>query len=290
MVNLITPLLDGLTWGIILVLISMGLTLIFGFLKVLNFAHGAFYMLGGYVFYSVVGETGSYLVGLAAAIVAVAVLAVFVEMVLLRPSYDFGPITQFIVMLGVAFVIEGLIIVIWGPSGKNVNTPDLLTGSTTLGGVSYPSYRLFVALVSLVLIGAIAVFLRYSIIGLAIRAGLTDKMMVRALGYDVPRIYTMVFAGGIIITAFAGALMTPMRGVEPGTGNSILLLAFIVVIIGGIGSFRGSVVAGLGVGLTDIFIARFVSFRLAGLSVFFILLIVLIVRPHGLFGTQGVMD
>jgi branched-subunit amino acid ABC-type transport system permease component len=289
-VNLITPLLDGLTWGIILVLISMGLTLIFGFLKVLNFAHGAFYMLGGYVFYSVVGETGSYLVGLAAAIVAVAVLAVFVEMVLLRPSYDFGPITQFIVMLGVAFVIEGLIIVIWGPSGKNVNTPDLLTGSTTLGGVSYPSYRLFVALVSLVLIGAIAVFLRYSIIGLAIRAGLTDKMMVRALGYDVPRIYTMVFAGGIIITAFAGALMTPMRGVEPGTGNSILLLAFIVVIIGGIGSFRGSVVAGLGVGLTDIFIARFVSFRLAGLSVFFILLIVLIVRPHGLFGTQGVMD
>jgi len=289
-VNLITPLLDGLTWGIILVLISMGLTLIFGFLKVLNFAHGAFYMLGGYVFYSVVGETGSYLVGLAAAIVAVAVLAVFVEMVLLRPSYDFGPITQFIVMLGVAFVIEGLIIVIWGPSGKNVNTPDLLTGSTTLGGVSYPSYRLFVALVSLVLIGAIAVFLRYSIIGLAIRAGLTDKTMIRALGYDVPRIYTMVFAGGIIITAFAGALMTPMRGVEPGTGNSILLLAFIVVIIGGIGSFRGSVVAGLGVGLTDIFIARFVSFRLAGLSVFFILLIVLIVRPHGLFGTQGVMD
>lgn len=290
MVNLITPLLDGLTWGIILVLISVGLTLIFGFLKVLNFAHGAFYMLGGYVFYSVVGETGSYLLGLAAAIVTVAVLAVFVEMVLLRPSYDFGPITQFIVMLGVAFVIEGLIIVIWGPSGKNVNTPDLLTGSTTLGGVSYPSYRLFVALVSLVLIGAIAVFLRYSIIGLAIRAGLTDKTMVRALGYDVPRIYTMVFAGGIIITAFAGALMTPMRGVEPGTGNSILLLAFIVVIIGGIGSFRGSVVAGLGVGLTDIFIARFVSFRLAGLSVFFILIIVLIVRPHGLFGTQGVMD
>jgi branched-subunit amino acid ABC-type transport system permease component len=229
-------------------------------------------------------------VGLAAAIVTVAVLAEFVEMVLLRPSYDFGPITQFIVMLGVAFVIEGLIIVIWGPSGKNVNTPDLLTGSTTLGAVSYPSYRLFVAIVSLVLIGAIAVFLRYSIIGLAIRAGLTDKTMVRALGYDVPRIYTMVFAGGIIITAFAGALMTPMRGVEPGTGNSILLLAFIVVIIGGIGSFRGSVVAGLGVGLTDIFIARFVSFRLAGLSVFFILLIVLIVRPHGLFGTQGVMD
>ena len=290
MVDLVTPLLDGFTWGIILVLISVGLTLIFGFLKVLNFAHGAFYMLGGYVFFSVVEATGNYPVAFAASCLTVSVLAVFVEVALLRHSYDFGPITQFIVMLGVAFVIEGLIVVIWGPSGRNVNTPQLLASSTSLFGITYPTYRLFVAVVSLVLIVAIAALLRYSIIGLAIRAGLTDKMMVRALGYDVPRIYTLVFASGILITGFAGALMTPMRGVEPGTGNSILLLAFIVVIIGGVGSFRGSVVAGLGVGLTDIFIARFVSFRLSGLSLFFILLVVLIVRPHGLFGTQGVMD
>jgi branched-subunit amino acid ABC-type transport system permease component len=273
-----------------LVMISIGLTLIFGFLRVLNFAHGAFYMLGGYVVFHVIDGFGSFWLGLLVAPIAVGVIAIVVERLLLRPTYDLGPITQVIITIGLTYVIEGLVVYIWGPSSKNINIPSQLTGSVDLLGISYPSYRAFITVVGVVTILATWSFLRYTDIGLAIRASLTDKQMARALGYDIPFIYTLVFTGGVMIAALAGALMLPLDGVSPQTGGTMLLPAFIVVVVGGLGSFRGTIVAGLGIGLTDIMVARYVAFQYADVSIFGILLLVLIVKPNGIFGAKDVFD
>lgn len=286
----ITPLLDGLSWAVMLILIAMGLTLIFGFLEVVNFAHGGFYMLGGFVLFATVNAGQSFFIGVAGAILVVALLGVVTERLLLRPSYDFGPITQLLIMVGVALVIEGLVIFVWGEQAKGVATPAALGGSVGILGSTYPVYRLFLVVVGVVVITAVWLFLKRSRLGLVIRASLTDKEMARAFGNDIPTIYTLVFAGGVSIAALAGALMTPIRGIGPGTGATILLQAFIVVVVGGLGSFRGSIVAGLGLGMIDILVARYIAFQLSGITVIFVLLIVLLVRPRGLFGVEGVME
>jgi branched-subunit amino acid ABC-type transport system permease component len=286
----VTPLLDGLSWGVMLVLIAMGLTLIFGFLEVVNFAHGGYYMLGGYMVFASVDAGYGFLPGVIGAIVVVAVLGILTEKILLKPSYDFGPITQLLIMVGAALVIEGSVILIWGEQGKGVQTPELFAGSVNVLGSAYPLYRLVLIAVGLVVIAAVWLFLERSRIGLVIRASLTDKEMARAFGNNIPRIYTFVFASGVAIAAFAGALMTPLRGVGPATGASILLTAFIVVVVGGLGSYRGSVVAGLSLGMIDMLVARYVSFRLSGITIIGVLVVVLILKPRGLFGVEGVME
>lgn len=286
----VTPLLDGLSWGVMLVLIAMGLTLIFGFLEVVNFAHGGYYMLGGYMVFASVDAGYGFLPGVIGAIVVVAVLGILTEKILLKPSYDFGPITQLLIMVGAALVIEGGVILIWGEQGKGVQTPELFAGSVNVLGSAYPLYRLVLIAVGLVVIAAVWLFLERSRIGLVIRASLTDKEMARAFGNNIPRIYTFVFASGVAIAAFAGALMTPLRGVGPATGASILLTAFIVVVVGGLGSYRGSVVAGLSLGMIDMLVARYVSFRLSGITIIGVLVVVLILKPRGLFGVEGVME
>lgn len=273
-----------------LVLIAMGLTLIFGFLEVVNFAHGGYYMIGGYIVFATVKAGYGFFTGVVGAIVIVALLGVITERLLLKPSYDFGPITQLLIMVGVALVIEGVVIFVWGEQAKGVATPAALSGSVNILGSTYPIYRLFLVAVGIVVIATVWLFLGRSRFGLVIRASLTDKEMARAFGNDIPTIYMLVFAGGVAIAALAGALMTPIRGIGPGTGATILLQAFIVVVVGGLGSFRGSVVAGLGLGMLDMLVARYIAFKLSGITIIFVLLVVLIVRPRGLFGVKGVME
>jgi branched-subunit amino acid ABC-type transport system permease component len=286
----ITPLLDGLSWGIMLVLIAMGLTLIFGFLEVVNFAHGGYYMIGGYVVFASVTAGYGFFVGVLAAIVVVALLGVLTERLLLKPSYDFGPVTQLLVMVGVALAIEGAVILTWGEQAKGVPIPEMFSGSVNVLGSAYPIYRLVLMVVGTVIIVGVWLFLERSRMGLVIRASLTDKEMARAFGNNIPAIYTFVFASGVAIAALAGALMAPIRGIGPETGASILLQAFIVVVVGGLGSYRGSVVAGIGLGMLDILVARYISFRLSGITVIAVLLVVLIIQPRGLFGVKGVME
>jgi len=287
---IVSAVLDGLNWAVMLILISVGLSLIFGFLEVINFAHGAFYMLGGYILYATVQMMESFWIGLLTAIVAIAVLGAITEFVLLRPSYDLGPITQVLIMIGLAFIVQGMVIIIWGERAKSVNRPSMLSGPIEALGVAYPKYRAFQIVLGVILIGAIWAFLRYTNIGLVIRASLSDKTMAYALGNDIPRIYTLVFAGGVATAALAGALMTPIRSVDPLTGGTILLQAFIVVVVGGLGSFRGTILAGLLIGMTDTLVARFVSFKFSGLVGVAILLVVLVIRPRGFFGEKGVME
>lgn len=286
----VTPLLDGLSWAVMLILIATGLTLIFGFLEVVNFAHGAYYMLGGYFVFAIVDAGFGFYVGVVGALVAIGLLGVLTERLLLKPSYDFGPITQLLIMVGLALVIEGAVIYVWGEQAKGVSAPALLNGSVNLLGITYPLYRLFLVALGIIVIGAVWLFLERSRYGLVIRASLTDKEMARAFGNDIPTIYTLVFAGGVVIAALAGALMTPIRGIGPSTGATILLQAFIVVVVGGLGSFRGSVAAGLGLGVLDILVARYISFRLSGITLIAVLLIVLLIRPRGLFGVKGVLE
>lgn len=289
-IGFVTPLLDGLSWGVMLVLIAVGLTLIFGFLEVVNFAHGAFYMLGAYLVFTTVDAVGNFWLGLVVAIVAVGLLGGITEMVLLRTTYDLSPITQLLILIGFGLVIEGSVILIWGDRGKSVSTPNLFADSVQFMGITYPEYRIFQLVFGTLIVGLLWVFLQRSTIGLAIRASLVDKTMARSLGYDIPRIYTIVFAGGVAIAALAGGLMVPIRGIHPGTGATVLLQAFIVVVVGGLGSFRGTVVAGLFIGVTDVLVARYISFQLSGVTVIFILLIILVIRPRGLFGEEGVME
>jgi branched-subunit amino acid ABC-type transport system permease component len=287
---IITPLLDGLSWRVMLVLISMGLTLIFGFLEVVNFAHGGYYMLGGYMAFVSVNAGFGFVPGVLGAIVVITLLGVLTERLVLKPSYDFGPITQLLIMVGVALIIEGAVVLIWGEQSKGVSIPDLLSGSVSFLGVTYPIYRLTIMTIGAIVIVAVWLFLQRSRVGLVIRASLTDKEMARSFGNDIPTIYTLVFAGGVATAALAGALMTPIRGIGPGTGATILLQAFIVVVVGGLGSYRGSVIAGLGLGMLDILVVRYVSFRLGGITIIAALLVVLLIKPRGLFGVQGVMQ
>ena len=289
-ISQITPLLDGLSWGVMLALIAIGLSLIFGFLEVINFAHGGYYMIGGYVLFAVVSAGYGFFAGVAGAVVVVAILGILTERLLLKPSYDFGPITQLLILVGVALSIEGAVILIWGEQSKGVPVPDLLTGSVDMLGSAYPIYRLVIMAVGAAVIIGVWLFLERSRIGLVIRASLTDKEMARAFGNDIPTIYTFVFASGVAIAAFAGALMTPIRGIGPATGALILLQAFIVVVVGGLGSYRGSVVSGLGLGMIDILVARYISFRLSGITIIVVLLIVLLRQPRGLFGVKGVLE
>lgn len=280
--------LNGMTLGVILALSAIGLTLIFGYLSIVNFAHGAYYMIGGYAFFSVMSSVGNFWLALVAAPLVVGVLGVLTERLLLRPTYHLEPITQMLIMVGVALGIEGGVLIIWGEHSRGVNIPSALAGQTGLLGVETTTYRLFVLVVGIAAIVAVWAFLRFTRVGLVIRASLDDKEMVRALGTDINRIYMLVFAGGVALAALAGALLTPIRGVSPLTGSTVLLDAFIIVVIGGLGSFRGSVVAGVGVGLLSVLITRNVSTRLSGLVIFFVLIVILVVRPRGLFGQEGV--
>lgn len=286
----IVPLLDGLSLGLILVMVSIGLTLIFGFLGVINFAHGGFYMLGAYVAFSIANAVGNFWIALAGVLLAFVVGGAVIERVLLRPTYELDAITQLLITVGIALGIEGGVILVWGENPKNVSAPAVLSGQINAFGITYPSYRLFLILIGVLFIVLTWAFLEYTNVGLVVRASLTDETMARALGNDIAVTYTLVFAGAIALTAVSGALMAPLRGVNPETGASILLEAFIVVVMGGLGSFRGSVVAGLLVGFTDVLVGRYISFRLSGFVIFALLVVVLLVRPSGIFGKEGVME
>jgi len=286
--SLLGPILNGLSWGLMLAVISIGLTLIFGFLGVLNFTHGAFYMLGGYLAVSIVKFGGNFWLALVAVPVIIFVVGTIVELITLRPTYHLGEVTQFIITLGLLFIMETAILVIWGTGTMNLDTPALLSGLTTVGSLSFPSYRLFLIVIGSLIIGATWAVLKYTEIGIVIRASLTDKEMARAMGFDIPRIYTFVFGTGVAIAAVAGLLMTPLRSVNPFTGSAIILEAFIVVIIGGLGSFRGSIVAALAIGMTQVLVIRSVSIRWSNVVSIALLVLVLIIRPHGLFGIEGV--
>jgi branched-chain amino acid transport system permease protein len=276
----------GLVLGGILVLMAVGLSLIFGLMTVVNFSHGALYMLGAYVAFSIFGLTKSFWLSLILAPLVVGMLGLLIERVLIRPLYGRSPDDPLLLTFGLSLVIVETVKVIWGKVGLTVDPPRDLAGAVDLGFMNFPLYRLFVVAVTAAVLVGLWLLLEKTNIGLVIRAGTRDPLMVRALGVDLGRIWLVVFGLGIGLAGLAGVLAAPMRGVYAEMGVEIIIECFVVVVVGGMGSLPGAVVAGLLIG-EIVSLTTFFAPKLTEIVVFLTMAVVLLVRPSGLFGEAG---
>jgi branched-chain amino acid transport system permease protein len=283
----LTQILNGFVLGVIFVLIALGLSLIFGLLGVINFAHGDLLLLGTYVAWTVMSATNSMLLAVLLAPVVVAAVGVVIERFTLRPIYDREPTLQFLLTFGLAEVLREGIQIVWGRQSKSFPIPAWGAGSVDFGLFSYPRYRLILIAVTAALIAALYVVLERTDIGLIIRAGAHDRTMVNVLGINVSYVYALTFGLGSALAGVAGALIAPVRGVYPLLGVDLLIPSFVVVIIGGLGSLRGSIVGGLIVG--QLIVLTGISFpAMSRIVIFVAMALVLLVRPRGLMGEKGV--
>jgi len=279
----------GLVLGMIFVLLAIGLSLIFGLMTVVNFSHGAFYMLGAYFGFFLLGFTKNFWFALLIAPILVGVFGLLVERVLIRPLYGRSPDDPLLLTFGLSLVLVELVRVIWGKFGLTFDPPKLLAGAVNLGFTMFPLYRLFVIAVTAVVLVALWLFLVKTPIGLVIRAGSRDPLMVRALGFDLGRIWLLVFGIGSGLAGLAGVLAGPMRGVYAEMGVTMIIESFVVVVVGGMGSLPGAVVAGLLIGQVVSLTTFFVP-KMAEIMVFIFMAAVLLIRPSGLFGEEGLME
>ncbi|WP_237478319.1 branched-chain amino acid ABC transporter permease [Lichenibacterium dinghuense] len=294
--------LDGLTWdlvalqlftglalGAVYVLLAVGLSLIFGMLTVVNFAHGAFYLVGAYVGYEVLTLGGSFWLSLAVVPAAVGLLGLAVERVLIRPLYGRSVDDPLLLTFGLGYVITELVRIAFGKSGLPFDTPDALQGAADIGIGFFPLYRLFVMAVTAAVLLALWVALERTRFGLIIRAGARDPVIVRVLGVDVATVWLAVFGIGTAIAGLAGLMAAPLQGVAPEMGSTILAEAFVVTVVGGMGSLAGAVAAGLVVGVV-VSMTSLVAPEMAKVSIFALMAVVLLVRPQGFFGRAGLMS
>lgn len=273
----------GLQFGMTLALIASGLTLIFGMLDVINFAHGALYMLGAYFGTIIVGQFGSFWLALLLAPLMVGLIGAAIEILSLRPLYDRNPLYHILLTFGFSIMIQGAVIQIWGGQSRQIPTPAILSGSVEVGPVTYPIYWLFVLVFSTLLIGLVWFAIERSDLGILMRASAYDTEMVNALGIDVSKVFTGVFVFGAILAGIAGVLLGGSRAVSPEMGSGVIIEAFVIVVIGGLGSFRGAVYAGLLIGLVIAYSAL-IAPPLTELFLFAMMAIVLMIQPNGLFG------
>lgn len=273
----------GIQSGMTLALIAAGLTLIFGMLDVINFAHGALYMLGAY-FGAVIGAAfGSFWLALLLAPFLVGVVGLAIEVLSLRPLYGRNPLYHILLTFGFAIMIQGAVVEIWGGQAKQIARPALLTGTVDLGILNYPVYRLFVLAVSTLLIAVVWLAIDRSNLGILMRASAHDTEMVNALGIDVSKVFTGVFVFGAVLAGVAGVLLGASRSVDPGMGMGVIIEAFVIVVIGGLGSFRGAVYTALLIGLVTAY-GALIAPTLTELFLFGLMAVVLMIKPNGLFG------
>jgi len=285
----LTQLLNGIVLGMILVIMSVGLTVVLGIMRIVNFAHGEFLLVGTYLSLAVFQETGSFALGVLAAIVGVSVVGLITERFFLRRTYDYNLFLQLLLTFGIAEMIRGLIQIVWGRSTLSYPTPGWAAGRVDLVAFSYPLYRLFLIAFGAIVMVAAVLFITRTKMGLLIRAGAEDREMVDLLGVDVAKIYTIVFIIGAALAGIAGAMIGPIRSAYPTLGIEILVPTFVVVIVGGMGSIRGSVVAGLLIGIISV-LTTVVYPQFSEIVIYLILAVVLLVRPEGLFGQEGVFQ
>ena len=285
---LLPQLLHGLVFGAALGLLALGLTVIFGLLGVMNFAHGELYMLGAYAGVAVIAVTQSFWVALIVAPLLVGVVGAVTEMVALRPLYRREPLYGLILTFGLALVFRETVRQIWGGDMRRILPP--FTGSTPLLGMSYPNYRLFLLAAASALLLAIWLFFTRTRAGIVVRAAVQDAEMLDGLGVNVRRVFTLTFAASGALAALAGLLLAPVFTVYPQMGVEFILLAFIVVILGGMGSLGGSVVAAFVIGIAQSLFALWMNPQRVAIAIFGIMIVVLIVRPRGFFGREGVLE
>ncbi|MCA6106215.1 branched-chain amino acid ABC transporter permease [Bradyrhizobium cenepequi] len=282
-------LFTGLALGAIYVLFAIGLSLIFGMLTVVNFAHGAFYMVGAYAGLFLVSMGGNFWICLVGVPLLVGTFGMIVERFLVRPLYGRGIDYPLLLTFGLSYIMIELIRIAFGTSGYPFDTPELLQGAVDIGVGYFPLYRLFVIGATAVVLIGLWLFLERTSFGLVIRAGARDPQIVRVLGVDVSRVWLIVFGIGTAIAGFAGLLAAPLQGVIPEMGATILAEAFVVTVVGGMGSIGGAVLAGLLVGVVVSMSSLFAP-EMAKVSIFALMAIVLLIRPQGFFGRAGLMS
>jgi branched-subunit amino acid ABC-type transport system permease component len=275
--------LNGLAYGALLFLLSVGLTLIFGMLDVVNLAHGSLYMLGAYAGLATIGATGSYWLALLAAPLAVGLIGVAIERTCLRPLYRRPPLAQVLLTFGFIYLFEDLVKWLFGGRIRSIPAPALFSGSVTLGGLTYPSYRLFVIALGLAMALALWLLVERTRLGSIIRAGVYDAEMAAGLGIDVHRVFTGVFAFGAALAGLSGVIAGPIQSAYPSMGVSILIPALIVVVVGGLGSLKGSLAGSLLIGQAETFGKAWLP-EAAMLMIYVVMALVVLLRPQGLFG------
>jgi branched-chain amino acid transport system permease protein len=279
--------LGGLVLGLIYVAIAVGLTIIFGTLRLVNFAHGAFYAIGAYVGLVIAQHIG---VGWAfvAAPIAVALFAILLDRVVLRAFYDKEPTAQLLVTFGIALVVEETLRLIFGATTQQYKMPDALQGSVTLGPITYPAYRLLFAAGVIVMLALVWLFIERTTYGLIVRAGIRDRIMVQLLGGNIRQASTIVFALGAAIAGLVGAAATPIYSIDPATGFAFLVPSFVVVVVGGLGSFWGAVLGGLLIGELQS-LTNLVYAPASSVIIYLCMALVLLLRPQGLLGESEVI-
>jgi branched-chain amino acid transport system permease protein len=285
---LLPQLLHGLVFGAALGLLALGLTVIFGLLGVMNFAHGELFMLGAYAGVGVIGVTGSFWAALVAAPVLVGAVAAITEVATLRPIYHREPLYGLILTFGLALVFREGVRQLFGGDMRRILPP--FPGSTPLLGMTYPNYRLFLLAASAVVLLAIWLFFTRTRAGIIVRAAVQDAEMLDGLGVNVRRVFTLTFAASGALAALAGLLLAPVFTVYPQMGVEMILLAFIVVILGGMGSLGGSVAAAFIIGIAQSLFSLWMNPQRVAIAIFGIMIVVLIVRPRGLYGREGVLE
>jgi len=280
----ITQVFNGISLGGLLFFLASGLTLIFGLMRIVNLAHGAFYLVGGYIGYSTVARTGNFWLGMAAAATAIAVLGVGTERVLLRRLRG-QELAEVLLTVGIATVLGDASLAIWGGDPKSIAVPGFLRGSVQIGDIVYPRFRLFVTALALAVGVGLYLLQQRTKVGAIIRAGVDDRETVAALGININRVFTGVFVVGALLAGAAGVIGGAFLSLLPGSDTDILLLSLVVVIIGGLGSLPGAALGSLIVGLIDVFGTSQVP-QLASFIIFAPMALVLILRPAGLLGRR----
>jgi branched-chain amino acid transport system permease protein len=281
--SFLIQLLNSVQYGLLLFLVASGLTLIFGIMGIINLAHGSFYMIGAYMAFSLASLTGSLFVAIVLGTALSVVLGVVLEWALFSHLYQRDHLQQVLLTYGLILVFEELRSIIVGNEVHGVNVPDILNWSLPLTDtLSYPVYRLFMSAVCVVLAGLLYFLIRRTRLGMMIRAGASNREMVQSLGLNINLVYRLVFALGVALAAFAGMIAAPVSSVYPGMGTQVLIICFVVVVIGGIGSIWGALVAALLIGLADTF-GKVLIPEAAGVTVYVLMAAILLWRPEGLF-------
>jgi len=285
---LLLQIVTGIALGAVYVLVALGLSLIFGMLAVVNFAHGAFFMVGAYMGVWLFAQTGNFWVCLVLVPLGVGAIGLLTERVLVRPLYGRGIDYPLLLTFGLSYIFVEVVRMMFGLNGIPFSTPQGLTGAVDLGFGHFPRYRLFLIGATAVIVTALYLFIEKTSYGLIIRAGARDPEIVRVLGIDVSKIWLVVFGIGTGIAGLSGILAAPLQSVTPEMGIHLLADAFVVTVVGGMGSLTGAVVAGILVGVL-VSLTSLVSPEAGRVSIFVLMAVVLLVRPQGLFGRTGAL-
>jgi branched-chain amino acid transport system permease protein len=275
-------LLNAVQYGLLLFLLSSGLTLIFGIMGVINLAHGSFYMVGAYLAYWLARTTGSLWLALPLAVLIAFAIGLLLETAIFSRLYRRDHLYQVLLTFGLILIFEELRSIAFGDDVHGIAVPALLNFSIPLTDtLSYPVYRLFVTLVCLVIAGLLYFVIHKTRTGMRIRAGNSNREMAASLGVNMPLLFALVFASGVALAAFAGAIAAPISSVFPGMGSQILIICFVVVVIGGIGSINGALIASLAVGLADT-LGKVIAAEYSAIAVYLVMAIILLWRPQGI--------